>query len=108
MITFTSSVQVSGVRFSNRIRPAVSESLMKWAFFHRCWSSVATKSVFRSRYLLTPETLYETTPKWHGLLMIKLAASMAGHGLNSKQIELNVEHRTSNIERRILMTLRFI
>jgi hypothetical protein len=42
---------------------------------------------------------------------IKLAASMAGPGLNSKQIERrtsNVEHRTSNIERRILMTLRFI
>jgi hypothetical protein len=35
---------------------------------------------------------------------IKLAASMAGLGLNSKQIE----HPTSNIERRILMTLRFI
>jgi hypothetical protein len=49
--------RVSGVRFSNRIRPAVSESLMKWTFFHRCWSSVATKSVFRGRYLLTPETL---------------------------------------------------
>jgi hypothetical protein len=37
-------------------------------------------------------------------LMIKLAASMVGPGFNSKQIE----HRTSNIERRILMTLRFI
>jgi hypothetical protein len=30
-------------------------------------------------------------------LMIKLAASMAGLGLNSNR--LNVEHRTSNIER---------
>jgi hypothetical protein len=50
---------------------------------------------------LTPDTLYETTPKWHGLLMIKLAASMAVPGLNSKQIERrtsNVQHRTSNID----------
>jgi hypothetical protein len=34
-------------------------------------------------------------------LMIKLAASMAGPGLNSKQIERrtsNVQHRTSNID----------
>jgi hypothetical protein len=31
--------------------------------------------------------LYETTPKWHGLLMIKLAASMAVPGLNIEQIE---------------------
>jgi hypothetical protein len=36
---------------------------------------------------LTPDTLYETTPKWHGLLMIKLAASMAVPGLNIEQIE---------------------
>jgi len=37
--------RVSGV--SNKIRSAVLESLMKWSFFHRCWSSVATKFVFR-------------------------------------------------------------
>jgi len=37
--------RVSG--FSNRIRPAVSDSLMKWTFFHRCWPSVATKSGVR-------------------------------------------------------------
>ncbi len=44
--------QYSGVRFrvsgvSNRIQPAMSESLMKWTLFHRCWSSVAIKSAFR-------------------------------------------------------------
>jgi hypothetical protein len=45
--------------------------------------------------------LYETTPKWHGFLDDELAASMAGPGLNSKQIERrtsNVQHRTSNID----------
>jgi hypothetical protein len=31
------SYEVSGV--SNRIRPAVSESIMKWTFVHWCWSS---------------------------------------------------------------------
>jgi hypothetical protein len=50
--------------------------------------------------LAFPDTSYETTVSFS----IKLAASMAGLGLNSKQIE----RRTSNIERRILMTLRFI
>ena len=32
--------------------------------------------------IVYPEHLYETTPKWHGFLMIKLAASAAG--LNSE------------------------
>jgi hypothetical protein len=27
---------------------------------------------------LNPDTLYETPPKWHGFLMIKLAALAAG------------------------------
>ena len=45
MVTFTSGDKVSGV--SNRSRPSGSESLMKWTFFHRCWPSVATPSVFR-------------------------------------------------------------
>jgi len=43
--------------------------------------------------------LYETTPKWHGFLMIKLAETVN---------RLNVEHRTLNVERPILMALRFI
>jgi hypothetical protein len=57
---------------------------------------------------------YETTPKWHGFLMNKLAAFQAIGGARMKQRlagtvnRLNVEHRTSNIERPILMTLRFI
>ena len=42
---------------------------------------------------------YETTPKWHGFLMIKLAETVN---------RLNVEHRTLNVERPILMALRFI
>jgi hypothetical protein len=43
-----------------------------------------------------PDTLYETFS-----FSIKLVASMAGLGLNSKQIERrtsNVQHRTSNID----------
>jgi hypothetical protein len=62
---------------------------------------------------LTPEHSYETTPKWHGLLMIKLATYQANGGTRMKlhlagtANRLNVEHRTSNIERRILMALRF-
>jgi hypothetical protein len=46
--------------------------------------------------------------------MIKLAAFQASDGAYMKLRlagtvkRLNVEHRTSNIERRILMTLRFI
>jgi hypothetical protein len=38
-------------------------------------------------HFFTTDTLYETTPKWHGFSIAKLAASMAGPGLNSKQIE---------------------
>jgi hypothetical protein len=34
-------------------------------------------SGFRPATALTPHTLYETTPKWHGFLMIKLAAFQA-------------------------------
>jgi hypothetical protein len=34
--TFTSSVQVSGVRCQQLKSTAGSESLMKWTFFHRC------------------------------------------------------------------------
>ena len=51
--------------------------------------------------------LYETTPKWHGFLMIKLAAYQVNGGtrmklrLAGKANRLNIEHRTSNIERRI-------
>ena len=55
---------------------------------------------------------HETMPKWQGLLMIKLAAYQANGGrmklrLAATANRLNVEHRTSNIERRILMALRF-
>ena len=39
---------------------------------------------------LNTETSYETTPKWHGFLINKLAETVN---------RLNVEHRTSNIER---------
>ncbi len=77
--------QVSGV--SNRIRPAVSESLMKWTFFHRCWPSVATKSVFRIQ-----DSVFTH-------MKLQVAGTVK---------RLNVQHRTSNIEHRILMTLRFI
>jgi hypothetical protein len=67
-----------------------------------------------SQILLLPETLYETTPKWHGFLRIKRAAFQARGGAHMRlrlagtAKRLNVEHRTSNIERRILMALRFI
>jgi hypothetical protein len=33
--------------------------------------------------MLTPETSYETTPKWHGFLMIKLAALQASGGADT-------------------------
>jgi hypothetical protein len=33
---------------------------------------------------LTPYTLYETTPKWYGFLMIKLAAFQASGGARMK------------------------
>ena len=62
---------------------------------------------------LFPETSYETTPKWHGFLMVRLAAFLASGGARMKLRlagtvkRLNVEHRTSNIEHPILMTLRF-
>jgi hypothetical protein len=55
---------------------------------------------------LNPETLYETTPKWHGFLMIKLVAFQASGGacmklqVAGKVNRLNVEHRTSNIQHR--------
>jgi hypothetical protein len=58
--------------------------------------------------------LYETPPKWHGFLRIKLAAFQASDAAYMKlrlagtANRLNVEHRTPNIERRILMALRFI
>ena len=48
---------------------------------------------------------YETTPKWHGFLVIKLAAFQTSDGARMKLRlagtvnRLNVEHRTSNIER---------
>jgi hypothetical protein len=62
--------------------------------------------------LPNPETLYETTPKWHGFMMIRLTAYQANDGTRMKlrlagtANRLNIEHRTSNIERRILMALR--
>jgi hypothetical protein len=40
-----------------------------------CLSVVDLSSV---TCLLTPETLYETRPKWNGFLMIKLAALATG------------------------------
>ena len=61
----------------------------------------------------TDNLSYETTPKWHGLLIIRLAAYQANGGTRMKlrlagtANRLNIEHRTSNIERRILMALRF-
>jgi hypothetical protein len=36
---------------------------------------------------LDTEILYETTPKWHGFLMIKLAASAAGLNSEPQNIE---------------------
>ena len=33
---------------------------------------------------LFPETSYETTPKWHGFLMIRLAAFLASGGARMK------------------------
>jgi len=56
-----------------------------------------------------PEPLCETTPKWHGFLMIKLAAFQANGAAymklrlpgNSEKIERrtsNAQHRTSNID----------
>jgi hypothetical protein len=61
-----------------------------------------------------PETLYETTPKWHSLLMIRLAVYQANGGTHMKlrlagtANRLNIENRTSNIERRILIALHFL
>jgi len=45
------------------------------------------------------EPLYETTPKWHGLLMIRLAASMAW----IKQ--RTAEYRITNVECRRMESL---
>jgi len=50
---------------SNQIRPAVSGSVTKWNFFHRCRHSVATKSAFRSQHSVFPDTSYETTNVWN-------------------------------------------
>jgi len=54
--------------------------------------------------VLNPDTSYETSPKWHGLLMIKLAAYQANCGTRIKlrlagtANRLNIERPTSNVE----------
>jgi hypothetical protein len=56
-----------------------------WAQVFRCQcSGYAIASTL-------PDTLYETTPKWHGFLMIKLAALAAG-GRTEQRI---AEYRTA-------------
>jgi hypothetical protein len=53
---------------------------------HRWQESPTHERLRASRSTSVADTLYETTPKWHGFLDDELAASMAGPGLNSKQI----------------------
>jgi hypothetical protein len=62
---------------------------MKWTFCHRCWSSVATKSVFRICYLLTPETLHRFD-LWHSRssLTWPKGAGGAGTGCNECGVEI--------------------
>ena len=63
-----------------------------------------SSSINGSVLMLILNFLYETTPKWHGLLMIKLAAFQASAGARMKHRlagtmnRLNVEHRTSNVD----------
>ena len=40
-------------------------------------SGVGKKQASAGSRVFTTDTSYETTPKWHGFLMIRLAASMA-------------------------------
>ena len=47
---------------------------------------------------------YETTPKWHGFLMIKLAALAAGIRAEQR----TAEYRITNIEFRSVESLRSI
>ncbi len=50
---------------------------------------------------------YETTPKWHGLLMIKLPVSMAR--IKQRTAEYRISNRRiSNIECRMMESLREI
>jgi len=61
--------------------------------------------IFNAFFVLNPERSYETTPKWHGFLRIKRAAFQTRGGAHMRfrlagtAKRLNVEHRTSNIDR---------
>ncbi len=50
------------------------------------------------------DTLYETSPKWHGLLMIRLVALAVG----SRTEQRTAEYRITNIECRSVESLRSI
>jgi hypothetical protein len=41
----------------------------------------------QGKEMLDTDTLYETTPKWHGFLMVKLAALVAGLNSEPQNIE---------------------
>jgi hypothetical protein len=59
---------------------------------------------------LNPDTLYETTPKWNGFLMIKLVAFQAGGGAHMRLRvveQRTAEYRILNIECRRKEFCRF-
>ena len=59
--------------------------------------------------MVDTETLYETTPKWHGFLMIRLAALEAGSRAEQRTAACDefsrIEYRITNIECRSVESL---
>jgi hypothetical protein len=56
-------------------------------FLGRQVSGVGVQDRLLRLTFLTPETSYETTPKWHGFLMIELAGLAAGFNSEPQNFE---------------------